>query len=106
MASMGTSLKREAITQGWSLWILSATGESPFVERHDAGANIKWRPGQAKKMEQYLLAAMKGGEPDPNDANVSVPLGPVLIPLVIKKYIGYAAAYTALLVIGTKLIWK
>jgi len=106
MASTGLTLKREAVTQAWQLWIKSATGDTPVIERYPDGVDISWKPGQAQKMEQYLSEAMKPGKPDPDALNVSVKLGPVLYPLIIKKTLGYAVAYTAIVAIATKLIWK
>lgn len=107
MADLATTAKREAAIQGWNLWIKSVTGEFPIIQRHKNGADIKWRPGQAAKMEQYLYKAMSAPtKEDPNALNVNVPLAPVLIPLTIKKTIGYVALYTASVVILTKMIWK
>lgn len=106
MSSVSTELKREGVAQAWSIWIRSATGEAPYIDRHANGVNISWKPGQAAKMEQYLSNAMKPSEPDPDALNVNVPLTPVILPLALKKSIGYIAAYTALIAIGTKLIWK
>jgi hypothetical protein len=106
MPTIATTAKREAATQAWSLWITSVTGEAPVIQRKADGVDIRWRPGQARKMENYLSQAMQTKEKDPNDLNVSVDLAPVLIPLTIKKTIGYVAAYTAAVVILTKVVWK
>lgn len=105
MADISTTLKREAVTQGWNLWISSATGQAPIIERHSDGVNIKWNPGQAQKMEAYLNDAMTAPS-SPDDLNVDVDLKPVLIPLMIKKSVGWVALYSAVLVFGTKFLWK
>lgn len=106
MASISTTVKREALTQAWAAWIMSATGERPNITYYDDGVDITWKEGQARKMEEYLAAAMAEKEPDPNAANVNVALAPVLLPLALKKSLGYIVAYSAALIIGTKLIWK
>lgn len=105
MANFALTLKREGVAQAWNLWITSATGEAPIMERHENGIDIKWNPGQAVKMEQYLNGAMTAPS-SPDDLNVSVDLKPVLIPLVIKKTVGWLTLYSALLVFGTKFLWK
>lgn len=105
MANIATIAKREAITQGWNLFITSATGQSPMITRYSEGVNIDWYPGQARKMEQYLLSSMET-KLEPGDANVSVNLTPVLVPLGIKKGIGWVALYTTAIVILTKTLWK
>lgn len=106
MPNIGLALKREAVAQAWSLWISTATGETPNVDRTAEGVDITWKPGQAKKMEAYLSEAMETGEPSPDDLNVNVPLAPVILPIALKKSIGWIALYTAIIVVGTKLVWK
>ena len=106
MPNFALAAKRELMTQGWSLWINSATGQDPNVTRYADSVAITWKAGQAEKMEAYLAKAMKGSKHDPNDLNVGVDLGPVLLPLALKKSLGYIAAYTAFTILATKLIWK
>ena len=107
MSSIGTSLKREAVTQGWIFIIENATGQNPVVERSASGNSISFRPGQARLFEQYLNKAISTEpEYDPDGINVDVALMPVLMPLLIKKTIGWVVAYTALAVIAGRYIWK
>ncbi len=105
MADWALLGKREIAAQAWSLWINSVTGETPIMEHHDNGIDIAWKPGQARKMEEYLSDAMtKPSSPD--DLNVSVDLAPVLFPIAVKKSIAWITIYSALLIIGTKFLWK
>ncbi len=105
MANLSKSLQREAVTQGYNLWITSSTGQSPLINRHKDGVDIKWRPGQASKMATSILESMRKPS-SPDDLNVSVNFTPVLIPIAIKKGALYLAGYTALTVTLTKLLWK
>jgi hypothetical protein len=100
MAEYGLTLKREATALAWGAFIGNATGESPIVNRFDDAITIDWKPGQAKKMRDYLTSAMDK-EPTPNDLNVNVNLAPVLVPILIKKYWIYVLGFgTAAYVIG------
>lgn len=115
MSSVSTALKREAAIQGWNFWINSATGENPLVERRPDGATLQWKPGQAAKMESYLsefipvnpFARFTEGPPDPETGepiNVSIDFKPVLIPLVLKKFLPWIAVYSlALIYISRKI---
>ena len=105
MASIGTIAKREAMTQGWSLWITSATGQTPNINRHSEGVDITWKTGQAKAMENYLLDSMSSPH-NPDDLNVKVDLQPVLLPLAVKKSVAWIVIYSAALILGTKFLWK
>ena len=100
MANIALNIKREAIIQGWNVWITAVTGTKPIIERTQNGANISWQAGQAKKMENYLNNAMSS-KPSKDDMNVSVKLSPVLVPLIFKKYWPYMAVFsTTLILIG------
>ena len=66
---------------------------------------IDWQPGQAALMEQYLMKSMQKPASD-DDINVQVNMMPVLIPIAIKKSIGYVVLYTLATAIVTKLLWK
>jgi len=95
--SVASALKREGVTQGWNFIIENATGEAPYIERTEVGNFITWKPGQAKKMETYLDKAMKEEEYDPEGINVDVDLMPVLLPLLVKKTIGYVVGAVAII---------
>jgi hypothetical protein len=105
-----TLAKREGLTQAWSLWIKSATGEAPIIQRHATGVNILWKPGQAKKMRDYLDKAMspstteKGPDGKPKEGvNVKVDFKTVLLPLAIKKSWLYVVGGVAGVALLTKL---
>lgn len=106
MSSVGKALKREGVVQAWTLWILNATGERPNVTRHEDSVEIDWKPGQAAKMERYLHEAMQPKPQSPDDLNVNVNMIPVLVPLAVKKSVGYVVLYTVLIALATKIFWK
>ncbi len=106
MASVGTQLSREGLTQAWALWIQTATGQYPNIDRHENSVDISFKSGQASKMEAYLYDAMSSKPTGADDLNVNVDLKPVLIPLAVKMSVGYVAGYTAAVIILTKLLWK
>jgi hypothetical protein len=106
MPSIGTSLKREGVTQGWQFIIKNATGEDPYIRRTDRGNYITWKPGQADKMRKYLNRAVsEESDYNPEGINVDVDLLPVLLPLAVQKTIGYIAIYTAAVFLLGK-FWK
>lgn len=108
MANLGLTLKREAVITGVSYIVEEATGETPIVERLENKTEIKWRPGQARKMTDYLLdltkSGKKTGKPSgkPSEGlNVDIEISPVVIPLVFKKYWPYLLGFsTTLIMIG------
>jgi hypothetical protein len=105
--SVKTTLKREALTQAWIMLIHNATGKEPIVERFSNGAKISWHPGQAKLMEKYLADAMKGSDkPEPDALNVDVNLAPVLLPLAVKKSLGWIVLYTGLVYATFKILGR
>ena len=110
MASIPTVLKREAAVQGYSLWFKSLTGTDPIVSRKKDGADIKFRPGQAKEIENYFgekipynifyLSAKKKEDKEEQSGealNVSVPWGQVFIPLALKTVLPPLIIYSAVL---------
>ena len=115
MASVQLKLKREATVQGVSYLVNSITGQDPVVVRKPDGVKIKWHPGQASKLTDYLLSLGKtqpltesgvpGGTIE-EGLNVDVSILPVIVPFVIKKYWLYAAGWTIVVVGLTKLVSK
>lgn len=110
MASIGSTIKREATVVAWTTLISTATGENPVIVRKSNGVDIKWKPGQASKMETYLsnIAFPKkgSGTGNGNGLNVNVDLKPVIIPLVLKKAWIWVTLYTVGIVVATKLLSK
>ena len=106
-----TTVKREATIQGISYAINTVTGEAPIIVRTQTGANIEWKPGQAGKMVNYLLSigktdasgVNKKTEGKPSEGlNVDIPLTPVIVPYVLRKFGIYLALYTASIVLLTR----
>jgi len=103
---------RELITAGYVTIINGVTGERPIVEKTANYNEIKWRPGQAEKMEKYLTGLMsdvvkpKIAVPDRGPdklfdmSEVKIDFKPVIKPIIIKKLLPAAVIYTAL-VAGT-----
>lgn len=89
MANIQLTLKRQATALAWSELINNATGERPIVINQPNGVKINWKPGQAKKMQEYLNESIDA-ESSPDDLNVDVDLAPVVIPLILKRYWQYA----------------
>lgn len=112
MANYQLRAKREATVQGISYWINGITGEDPLVVRKSDGATIKWKPGQAKRMTNYLLSIGKSskgqpgvpGSPGEKGLNVDLELMPVIVPFVVKKYWLYATGWTLAVVGLTRLV--
>jgi hypothetical protein len=115
MASVGTTLKREAAVQGYKFWFNSISGSEPNVSRHADGAEITFAPGQAKAIENYFgemipynlfyLNAKKEQDKKEEEGealNVNVPWGKVFIPLALKTVLPPLAIYTAAVVLLAK----
>lgn len=113
MTGLMTSVKREATVQGITYAIDTVTGEKPNVIRSQTGAKIVWKPGQASKVVDYLLSIGKTdaagvnketqGKPS-EGLNVDIPLSPVIVPYVFKKFGIYLALYTAGVVALTRIV--
>lgn len=97
MADLALIAKRQAIALGYKVWIQSVTGEFPNSKNLDNGVAITWKPGQAKKMKDSFLQSMEAA-PSPDDINVSLPWGEVLIPLIFEKYWMFMAGGAAALI--------
>jgi hypothetical protein len=117
MNVVGTALKRESAVQGYRIFIKSATGVDPYVARSRNGAELTWKPGQARKMEGYLgklipfnywyrkeKAADKKDPATGEPLNVNVAWGKVFLPLALKTIVPPLVIYTALIIYLTKRI--
>lgn len=91
-----SSVTREVVTQVYVYIIESITGESPNINREQHRTYISWRPGQAKKLQDFLAAQFeekpmtaKEVEAGPPSllpfSEVIVDTKSVLTPLLIKK---------------------
>lgn len=103
--NLGSALKREAVAQGYNLWITSTTGQAPVIKRYSDSIEIIWNEGQANVMANSILASMAAPK-SPDDLNVNIDFMPVIIPIAIKKGIGWLTLYTTLVVVATKVLWK
>lgn len=99
---------REIATKGWQLWFKSATGEEAELIRQSDKNILRWKPGQAKKMEQYFsdMFFKKKSKDEPEKrgmgfGDVDIDWKPVIMPLAMKKVVPFIAAYTAIVVFLT-----
>lgn len=90
MVNLSLIAKRQGLALAYKAWINSATGSFPNSRNLENGIKITFKPGQAKKMSDSIIKSM-GAKSAPDDLNVSLPWGQILLPVVFKKYWYYMA---------------
>jgi len=93
MANIKLQAKRELIAQGYVYWVKSITGSSPKVSRTLSGRKIILSPAQTEAMSKSIYESMTS-ESSPDDLNVSMPWGDILMPAAVKLYWPYALGTT------------
>jgi len=97
MPDLVLETKREAIAQGYALWVQSVTGSRPGIDRVSNGRNISLTQSQIAAMSENIRESMTA-KSHPTDLNVSMPWGKILLPAMSKIYWPYAIG--AVILIG------
>lgn len=91
--------KREAVAQGYALWVSSITGKAPTIRRIENGRSLVLTNSQIKTMSEDIYKSLKA-KPKPDDLNVSMPWGSILTPALLKAYGPYLMGIAILLIGG------
>lgn len=81
------STNRIIKSQGLSLAIKAATGESPSVFDYPEYAELSFNPEQVKRLRQKLRSALSAAPGD-----VRIDMAPVVVPVVLEKVAPLAIA--------------
>lgn len=82
-----TTPARVLKSQGLSLAIKAATGETPIISDYTDYSELSFDPEQVKRLRQKLHAALSAAPGD-----VRIDLAPVIVPVVLKKIAPLAIA--------------
>jgi len=83
---MPNPLTKETKTLALYALIVQYTGEAPTIKRYDTYNQILLTQSQNKKLENVLD---NWWSKDPSDVRINV--APIILPVIIKKYWGWAA---------------